>query len=415
MARPISRVAVVLLLLLCCCAATPAEAQEPFYQVYEDAIKAFTSGDLVLAEGKFRRALELDGRQSRQKRYYGVIFKPYIPEYYLGLIAIRQQQYQRGIDYLARVERAGLVKKGDTEFPTLEGQRLVAQNGLRASIGTVVTNTVPPSSPTPDPVTPDPVTPVPPQNPVSSATAGPTIPPLVPTPQAAPPTSTAGAAIVSEIKPAPAVTVAAPPPAAAPIAPSPTVAPTSQLQDDIGRLLARREYEPAWRQAVSFNRTPAEAATGEQQRARIRTAMLRDIREQMARPDLAEADRLLESLARLDRRDSEVDALMQQSRDLRMILSAEREALSHLLKGEYPEAVRVAAQLIDNRQESSRLLFYAACGYAALALVEGDDRVTHSQRAHELFSRATLSAPAFQNEERYISPKILQLLRSSSR
>jgi hypothetical protein len=420
MPRSISRTA-VLLLVLCCCAAVPASAQEIFYQVYEDGIKAFTAGDLPLAERKFMRALELDGRQSRQKRYYGVVFKPYIPEYYLGLIAIRQQQYQRGIEYLARVEKSGLLKKGDAEFPTLESQRQVAQDGLRPASNTAVAaNSVPPSAPTgdrsrvpsssPPQTTSEPTRALAPQNPASSSASNTTIPPLT-TPQPNPGASTADAAIVPETRPTPAAAAAA----AAPITPPSAVTTTNQLQDDIGRLLARREYEPAWRQAVGLNRTAAETAMGREQRARVRTAMVRDVKEQMSRPDLAEADRLLETLARLDQRDGEVTGLMQRVRDLRVILSAEREALSHLLKGEYPETVRVASQLIDNHQESPRLLFYAACGHAALALVEGDDRTTHSQRAHELFSRATLSGPAFQNEERYISPNILQLLRGSSR
>ena len=384
------------------------QAQELFYQAYEEGIRAFSAGDLPLAERRFRRALELDSRQSRQKRYYGMLFRPYFPEYYLGLIAIRQKQYQVGIDYLTRVEKAGLVKKGDKEFEALDTERLTAQNSLRGSATAVATN-----APTPAPPAAAPPSAAPPP---STPTTASTSPPASPSP---PPTSapTATTAAVTSIDAGRSV-----PPAGATAPPPPGIEPrtaagtsVSDVQANITRLLAGREYARAWELAVRLNTPPGNAAVGQQQRGRVRSALTRDIREQMSRPNLAEANRLVETLALLLPRDTEVAGLQRQVRDVRVLLSAEREALSHLLKGDYTETIRVATRLLDEKRESPRLLFYTACGYAALALVGNEEAAVQSQRARELFSRTTLPAGAFQKEERYISPQILALLRSAPR
>ena len=67
-----------------------------------------------------------------------------------------------------------------------------------------------------------------------------------------------------------------------------------------------------------------------------------------------------------------------------------RSTQSHdRLDGNYTEAIRAAATVLDDNRESPRLLFYTACGHAGLALLDSDDRAAQSQRARELFSRVT--------------------------
>ena len=103
-----------------------AGAQELFYQAYEEGIRAFDAGQLDVAAQRMRRALELDSAQNRQKRFYGMTFRPYIPEFYLGLIAARQKEYQRALDYFQRIEKAGLLRKGDKDYERLIAERAAA-------------------------------------------------------------------------------------------------------------------------------------------------------------------------------------------------------------------------------------------------------------------------------------------------
>jgi len=385
------------------------QAQELFYQAYEEGIKAFNAGDYPRAEGRFRRALELDARQSRQKRYYGMLFRPYIPEYYLGLIAIRQKQYQLGVDYLTRVEQAGLVRKGDKEYAALDTERLAAQNGLKPSSAVVAAGAPPATVPAASPPSTPP--------PASTQTTASNSRPASSSP---PPSSvsgggtTSGATSIDPGRSTPSAGVTAPPPT---VVEPRTAAETTvgDLQANIARLITQREYDRAWEAAVRLNTPPGNAAVGQDLRKGIRSAIMRDIRGQLSRPNLAEANRLVETLTRLDPGAAEVAGLQRQMGDLRVLLSAEREALSHLLKGDYTETIRTATRLLDDKKESPRLLFYTACGYAALALLGNDDAAVQSQRARALFSRMTLPAGAFQKEERYISPQILRLLRSGPR
>ena len=432
--------AVAGVLMLCLVGGTTArlEAQERFYQAYDEGMKAFNAGDFATAERSFQRALKMDSRQSRQKRTYGMTFQVYIPGTYLGLIAVRQKQYQLAADYLSRIEKAGLVKKGDQEYPTLVAERLVAENGLRPATA-VASAAPPPASSTTPPLpgqantpppgqanTPPPgqaTTPPPAQatTPPPAQTTAATSKPSQPSPPASTqPSLTASAGTTTGAPPVEPLKTAPTPPAASATPPpiDPRTAAGTNVKDilsNIAGLLSARDYERAWDLAGRSTTPPPPAGFSQEQRGRIRTALTRDIRNQISRPNVAEASRLVETLSRLAPRDADLAGLQREVRDLRALLTAERETFSHLLKGDYTEAIRAGARLLDDKRESPRLLFYTACGHAGLALLGNDDSAAQSEKARELFLRTTLAAGAFQKEERYISPQILDVLRKPSR
>lgn len=329
--------------------ALPAVGQDLFYDAYERGRAAFDAGNLALARQMFERAMTLDSRQSRQKRFSGMTFRPYFPEFYLGRISYRERQYEQAIQYFDRLEQAGLIKAGDPEHATLTAERQAAAKARTTLAATATTQAA------------------------------------VPPPAAAPPTT-------------------APPSATAPAASAPPREPSPPSQPGVpaGNQPVPSIAEPV---TTTARRDPPQVAT-EAPRSTTApvgppsTAPPRANPPATERPG-ADADRSIEA------RPPQTTA-----NDRQALARAERGAFADLLRGEYRKVVEGTAPLVDAGRGTPRLLFYAACGRAAQSLTApADARAALVADARRLFQRARTNGASFSRDEAYISPAILAVLR----
>jgi tetratricopeptide (TPR) repeat protein len=369
-----------------------AGAQELFYQAYEEGLKAFDAGQLDLAARRMQRALEIDSNQSRQKRFYGMTFRLYIPEFYLGLIAARQKQYQRALDYFQKIEKAGLLRKGDKDYERLIAERTTAQNALTAA--PVVAANEPPAR------QPSPPAPPPPSQPERGA------PPPGDKPTAEPPRVARIEEPAPPPAPVPGPRVETPPPAAPPA----NAGNAAALRSDFDSQLQQHQYEQAWAIAGRMS-----AADGRAAYAQARTAIKRDVQDQLTSGNLREADRLLGVARRTIKDDADLTRLTQTLGDRRKVTSAERQALTLLLKGDYRQSIDIGEPLAKEKKASPRLLFYMACSHAGLSLLSKDDSASQLKTARDLFAQTTSETGLAAAHARYISPHILEALGAPAR
>ena len=81
--RQIGRFAFALL-----CVAGAAHAD--FKDDYAHGVRAYEDGDMGAAQRWLQEALDAHSEPSARMRLYGQIFKPYVPQHYLGLIALKR-------------------------------------------------------------------------------------------------------------------------------------------------------------------------------------------------------------------------------------------------------------------------------------------------------------------------------------
>ena len=92
-----------------------AGAQVAWSKAYEEGIEAFQKGNDALAEQKFNEAKEHKRapKQSRKALFSSVDYRPFIPDFYLGVIYARQGHHKQAQEYLERALRDELVKQED--------------------------------------------------------------------------------------------------------------------------------------------------------------------------------------------------------------------------------------------------------------------------------------------------------------
>src|SRR6476469_7118916 len=112
--------------------ASRVAAQNRFYDAYAQGESAYRAGNLAEAERLFRRAFELDSDQSRHKRFTGMQFGVYIPEYYLGLICARTNRPDEALRLFNDVAAKGLIGAKDPEYATFTSQRSSATTAVEA-------------------------------------------------------------------------------------------------------------------------------------------------------------------------------------------------------------------------------------------------------------------------------------------
>ena len=215
---------------------------------------------------------------------------------------------------------------------------------------------------------------------------------------------------VEEPKPAP-----PPPPPPVRVEPPPTVPPANaaaaaSLRADFDAQLQQRPYEQAWTTAGRMS-----AADGKPAYAQARAAIKRDVQDQLASGNLREADRLLAVARRTIKDDADLTRFTQTIGDRRKVFSAERQALTLLLKGEYQQSIAVAEPLAKEKKASGRLFFYMACSHAGIALLSREDAASQLKAARDLFAQAGADAGLASAHARYISPRILEALRAQAR
>jgi len=74
------------LAMLCCASTVYADFKED----YAHGVRAYEDGDYVAAQKFFQEALDAHSEPAARMRLYGQIFKPYLPQHYLGLIGLKR-------------------------------------------------------------------------------------------------------------------------------------------------------------------------------------------------------------------------------------------------------------------------------------------------------------------------------------
>ena len=102
-------------------------------------------------------------------------------------------------------------------------------------------------------------------------------------------------------------------------------------------------------------------------------------------------------------------SVAQQTEVNRMI---EKQIFSAYYSGQYPAVIQLAERNLKDNPNNWKLHFYLGCAYAALSILETEDRETRLQNARESFRRAktiagNISLPPL------ISPKIVEVFRNS--
>ncbi len=94
----------------------PAGAQQAWAKAYEDGVELFEKGgNDALAEQKLIEARNHPRapKQSRRANFSSVVYRPFIPDFYLGLIYARSNRAKQAQDFLERAVRDELVKPDD--------------------------------------------------------------------------------------------------------------------------------------------------------------------------------------------------------------------------------------------------------------------------------------------------------------
>jgi tetratricopeptide (TPR) repeat protein len=94
-------------------------AEDPWYELYQDALKSISSRKWAEAERRLKAAMSSGPAPGRQVRMYGVRSIDYLPEYQLGLVYFNQKRYADALEQFARVQTSGIVGKNDPEFQPL--------------------------------------------------------------------------------------------------------------------------------------------------------------------------------------------------------------------------------------------------------------------------------------------------------
>ena len=104
------RLALVLTLVLALPVA--ARAQE-FYRLYEQGVSAFNARRFDEARQKLEAAKAKSPKQGPRIFFYGLRYDEYVPDYYLGLIALEEQRLNEALQLLEGVESGKFLRSGD--------------------------------------------------------------------------------------------------------------------------------------------------------------------------------------------------------------------------------------------------------------------------------------------------------------
>ena len=396
--RSIARLAPIVAIVLMTSAVVVG--QNVYYQAYDRGLKAYKDNNLPLARQYFERALQLDGRQARSKNLGGTFFGAYLPDYYLGLISVREGKFDEAIAHFDKVR--ALISPKDEEYPTLSAQRTVAEEAVKAA--TLARANIPAPG-------------------TSSPRASDNPPVIVPAPTTDPARSVPSAPVVTRDTPVVSRVedpVPAPPPATAPAEPVPsapkpstsTATDVSGLSAEVARSLDRGEFDRAWDGIRRLSALPGGAASAQGLTGRARTLIAASGENLLKANDPAAAGRLSDLLTRIAPTSVEARNLRRLVDERLKDARLERDTLKLLLLGDYRRVIELTAQSVDVGPASPRVLFFAACGQAALSLTSSPDaRAALITDARRLFGRASGTGASFAREEQYISPEILDVLK----
>jgi hypothetical protein len=100
-------------------APTVVSAQGLWFESYRDGLVALQNQNWALAEQNLKAALATRSEQGRNVPVPGRRIV-YLPEYYLGLVYVKQKRFQEALGLLQNVQQARLIEEGHPEFRELQ-------------------------------------------------------------------------------------------------------------------------------------------------------------------------------------------------------------------------------------------------------------------------------------------------------
>ena len=376
-----------------------AGAQQAWVKAYEDGVELFEKGgNDALAEQKLVEAREKGPKQARRHNYSSVVFRPFIPDFYLGLIYVRTGRLKQGQDLIERALRDQLVKPDDKTFALAQAslQRARDEQTRLASNAT--------TRPNPPDVVKPPVTTAPPPTANTSVTPTNTINSVTPPPvRPNPPANTeptwlaayrgsmeAARASLRQSRYAEART---------------NLASAANLAGDNARrqeaALLGREIETA--QNIESQRVVdrARAAIGTKN---VDAAVAQVVALEALAPQHAALPELRTSIERLR-------GALRGTADL---VNVERLGVKLFLSGQYKESAAQLERAVGSGVRSPRIYLFLASSRAAQALLApASDKPKLVEEARRLYALAKPGAGTLTADQRFISPTILELLRGS--
>jgi hypothetical protein len=112
-------VKVLLISILLAGVASLAAAE--WYDDYDEGVKAADSQNWATAEAKLKSALAHQAKQGKKVRVYGTRFMKYIPSYYLGIVYMNTGRYAQALEQFSIVQNDRLLTGSDPEFARMTG------------------------------------------------------------------------------------------------------------------------------------------------------------------------------------------------------------------------------------------------------------------------------------------------------
>lgn len=169
--------------------ASVSAAHADYKDDYAHGVKSYEAGDYAEAQKLIREALDSHAEPAVRARLYGQVFAPYVPQHYLGLIALKQgdcssaraqwdssenkQIIAQLPDIAGEEQRAGAACGGAKNVAKVEPPKPAPPEKPPAEEKPPVPKEVAITTPTPKPVTPPPPPPKPVEKPPVAEKAAP--------------------------------------------------------------------------------------------------------------------------------------------------------------------------------------------------------------------------------------------------
>jgi tetratricopeptide (TPR) repeat protein len=380
-----------------------AVAQREFIRAYKDGEEAYRKGNDALAEQKFNEARSHSRapKQSRKANLSGNFFEPFVPDLYLGLIYARTGRHREAQEFLERAIRDELVTPGQrAEYALATSSLERAREQIRLA------STV---KPPPPPVE--------------------TRPPVNTTPA----TTTTTPATTTATNTTPPNVTPTPPPVRPPVVNTPPAEPTwmapFRRSIEASRTALRQGHYSEARGSLAAAASAAGDAASRQQAEALR----REIDQGMAQEAQRIVGRAQAAIARKDVSGAlaevanletlspghatvadlrgRIDTLQGTLQGQAALAQIEKTGVRLFLSGNYNESAAQLKKAVDAGTASPRIYLFLASSRAAEALLAPPDR--RDALAAEARSAYARAKGAASSDERFISPSILRLLKSS--
>jgi hypothetical protein len=392
-----------------------AGAQQAWVKAYEDGVKEFQRGNDALAEAKLIEAREKGPKlQSRRHNYHSLVYRPFIPDFYLGVIYARTRRHKLAQEYLERALRDQLVKEDDRANFALAQTSL---EKVREEQGRLASSTRPNTTPEVRPPASTTTTP-----PASTSNVTPTNPSTQTPPQTQQPNN---AATPPPVRPNP-------PPVNPPANAEPTwLAGFRRSMQEARTALEQSRYTDARSSLAAARSLPLDTVRRQEadtlgrsiditqnmeaQRIadRARSAIIKkDI--DVAVTQVARLETLAPSHAALPELRGGIERLRSAQQGVADLAKIERLGVRLFLSGNYKESAAELERAVGDGVSSPRIHLFLASSRAAQALLAPEsEKPALIAAARKHYALAKPASGALAADQRFISTSIRQLLTGS--